>query len=247
MKAVIIGAGLGGLLAGARLVNAGYDVEIFERLPFIGGRFANLDYRGFRLSTGALHMIPHGNSGPLAHMLRQVGAEVTIQNSNPSAVIRTENSGDIMLNDFRKLLSRSENIKITALALAYRVFKPENSISFKEWILKYFDNEFLVKLADSFCGWALSLQAEYVPAREMLEITDNIHRYGGPGVPIGGCSAVTESLASVINSEGGKINTEACVDKIIVDKNRAKGICVNGNIIISPVTHSITIPQKAPQ
>src|SRR5574341_1123524 len=87
MKAVIIGAGLGGLLAGAKLSKAGYDVEIFERLPFIGGRFANLEYKGFKLSTGALHMIPHGSRGPLAQMLRDVGANVTIVDSSPMAVI----------------------------------------------------------------------------------------------------------------------------------------------------------------
>ena len=33
MKAVIIGAGLGGLLAGAKLAGAGYIVEIYEKLP----------------------------------------------------------------------------------------------------------------------------------------------------------------------------------------------------------------------
>ena len=92
MKAAIIGAGLGGLLAGAKLSKAGYDVEIFERLPFMGGRFANLEYKGFRLSTGALHMIPHGSRGPLALMLKEAGAQVNIIDSDPMAVIRKERS-----------------------------------------------------------------------------------------------------------------------------------------------------------
>ncbi len=238
MKAVIIGAGLGGLLAGAKLAKAGHNVEIFERLPFIGGRFTNLDYKGFKLSTGALHMIPHGSRGPLARMLREVGADVDIKNSNPMAVIRTEDGRDILFNDFRKILSLPERIKLVYLTFISRIFKPNDDISFNEWAMKYFDNEFLLKLADSFCGWALSLRAKDVPAREMLEIIDNLYRYGGPGIPVGGCGAVTGALADIIHSNGGKINTKTCVDKIIIDKDRARGIIAGGKIIESDVVIS---------
>ncbi len=242
MKAVIIGAGLGGLLAGAKLAKAGYDVEIFERLPFIGGRFANLDYKGFKLSTGALHMIPHGSQGPLARILHEVGAKVDIKTSYPMAVIRTEEDGDIMFNDFRKILSMQERIKLLYLSLVSRIFKPGDQISYKDWILKYFDNDFLLKLADSFCGWALSLQARDVPASEILEIINHIYLYGGPGIPVGGCGAVTGALADVICSNGGKINTKTCVDKIIIDKDRARGISAGGkntgsDIVISDIGH----------
>ncbi|MDL5501655.1 MAG: NAD(P)-binding protein, partial [Candidatus Methanoperedens sp.] len=187
MKAVIIGAGLGGLLAGAKLTKAGYDVEIFERLPFIGGRFTNLPYKGFKLSTGALHMIPHGSRGPLAQMLKEVGADVTIIDSSPMAVIQKENREIISFHDFRNELTLSKQVKLgTVLAYSLK-FKPKNNISFRDWVLKYFDDEFLFKLADSFCGWALSLAAKDVPAREMLEIIDNMYLYKGSGIPIGGC------------------------------------------------------------
>ncbi|MDP3105803.1 MAG: NAD(P)-binding protein, partial [Candidatus Methanoperedens sp.] len=130
MKAIIIGAGLGGLLAGAKLCREGYVVEIFERLPFIGGWFANLEYRGFKLSTGALHMIPHGSRGPLAQLLREVGAEVNIIDSNPMAVIRKDNGNDIEFHDFRKELSLIKRIKLATI-LAYSLkFKPKGDISF---------------------------------------------------------------------------------------------------------------------
>lgn len=242
MKAVIIGAGLGGLLAGAKLTKAGYDVEIFERLPFIGGRFTNLPYKGFKLSTGALHMIPHGLRGPLAQMLREVGAKVNIIDSDPMAVIRKENGGIISFHDFRNELSLTKRVKLGTVLACSLKFKPKDSISFREWILKYFDEEFLFKLADSFCGWALSLQAKDVPAREMLEIIDNMYLYKGSGIPEGGCSAVTEALSEVIKSNGGRINTQSCVERIIVDKDIAKGVIVNGNtigsdIVISDIGH----------
>jgi phytoene dehydrogenase-like protein len=242
MKTVIIGAGLGGLLAGAKLTRAGYDVEIFERLPFIGGRFANLPYKGFKLSTGALHMIPHGSRGPLAQMLKEVGADVTIVDSNPMAVIRKENGEIISFHDFRNELSLTKRVKLgTVLAYSLK-FKPKSDISFRDWVLKHFDEEFLLKLADSFCGWALSLEAKDVPAREILEIIDNMYLYKGSGVPKGGCGAVTGALADVIRSNGGRIHTQSCVDKIIIDNDKAKSLMVNretidADIIISDIGH----------
>ncbi|MCZ7392278.1 MAG: NAD(P)/FAD-dependent oxidoreductase [Candidatus Methanoperedens sp.] len=242
MKAVIIGAGLGGLLAGAKLSKSGYNVEIFERLPFIGGRFANLEYKGFKLSTGALHMIPHGSRGPLAQMLREVGADVTIIDSSPMAVIRKETGENIEFHDFRKELGFTKKVKLGAILLFSRKFKPKSDISFKDWILKFFDDEFLLKLADSFCGWSLSLRAKDVPAREMLEIIDSMYLYKGSGTPLGGCGAVTGALADVIKSNGGRIHTKSCVDTIITDKDRASGVRVNGktvdaDIVISDIGH----------
>ncbi len=245
MKAAIIGAGLGGLLAGAKLSKAGYDVEIFERLPFIGGRFANLEYKGFKLSTGALHMLPHGSRGPLAQMLREVGADVTIIDSEPRAVIRMANGENIAFQDFRKQFGFTEKVKLATILLLSRKFKPKNDISFQDFISKYFDDEFLLRLANSFCGWSLSLSAKDVPAREMLEIIDNMYNFKGSGVPLGGCGAVTSALADVIRSNGGRIHTKSCVDKIITDEARAIGLGVNGktvdtDIVISDVGHAQT-------
>lgn len=240
MKAAIIGAGLGGLLAGAKLSKAGYDVEIFERLPFIGGRFANLPYKGFKLSTGALHMIPHGSRGPLAQMLREVGANVTIIDSNPMAIIRKKNGDSISFHDFRNELPLTGRVKLgTVLAYSLK-FKPQTDISFRDWVLKYFDEEFLFKLADSFCGWALSLQAKDVPAREMLEIIDNLYLYKGSGVPKGGCGAVITTLCDIIRSGGGKISAQTCVERIIVEQDMAKGVVVEGKTIDSDIVISDT-------
>lgn len=242
MKAVIIGAGLGGLLAGAKLTQAGYDVDIFERLPFIGGRFTNLPYKGFKLSTGALHMIPHGSRGPLSQMLKEVGADVTIIDSDPKAVILKENGEIISFHDFRNELSLTKKAKLgTVLAYSLK-FKPKSEISFRDWVMKYFDDEFLFKLADSFCGWALSLKAEEVPAREMLEIIDTMYLYKGSGIPLGGCGAVTDALSRIIRANGGRIHTLSCVERIIVEKGMAKGVIVKGktiesDIVISDIGH----------
>lgn len=83
---VVVGGGIGGLLAAAKLSHE-FDVAIYERLPIIGGRFTNLPYKGFQLTTGALHMVPHGVSGPLGQALKSIGAKVQIIKSEPPSVV----------------------------------------------------------------------------------------------------------------------------------------------------------------
>jgi phytoene dehydrogenase-like protein len=66
---VIIGSGLGGLLAGAALAQAGHAVAVFEKLGFPGGRYTELDYKGAAVTTGAWT-----NLGPRSHIGRFLAA-----------------------------------------------------------------------------------------------------------------------------------------------------------------------------
>lgn len=247
MKALIVGGGLGGLLTAAHLVRAGHRVEIFERLPLIGGRFINLDYKGYKLTTGALHMIPHGNKGPLATMLRQVGADVDIVPSSPMGVLRIPGNGssrDIPFYDFSSPLSWTNKLKLTYLIFKSRLIKSVDG-SFKEWFSPFISDLWLVKLADAFCGWALSMRSEDISANETLAIIENMRRYGGPGIPMGGCSAIIDALEQVILSGAGMIRTNCRVDRILTVDGRAVGVesggeTILGDVVISDIGHRET-------
>lgn len=52
MRVVVIGAGLGGLSAAARLVGLGHEVTVVERDPTPGGRAGLVESHGFRLDNG---------------------------------------------------------------------------------------------------------------------------------------------------------------------------------------------------
>ena len=58
--AIIIGSGVGGMFAGARLAHAGYDVLILEKLGRLGGRKTSKDHKGFQVQTGAVHYHLYG-------------------------------------------------------------------------------------------------------------------------------------------------------------------------------------------
>ncbi|WP_322906453.1 phytoene desaturase family protein [Paenibacillus campi] len=59
-KAVIVGAGPGGLAAAMLLASHGYEVDVFEKQPVVGGRSGRLEVGEYRFDRGATFlMMPH--------------------------------------------------------------------------------------------------------------------------------------------------------------------------------------------
>jgi phytoene dehydrogenase-like protein len=257
MKAIVVGAGLGGLLSAARLSGAGYQVEVFERLPIIGGRFTNIPYHGFQLTTGALHMIPHGPAGPLARLLKEVGAEIKIVRAKPAAVIRIPRKRgdrdykfghkDLLFEDFKVPFSLINRLKLVFYVITTRK-NPPKGISFAQWCTDHIEQDWTHRISDAFLGWALSLRSEDVPTEEVFEIIENLYRYGGSGVPIGGCKGVIDALVEVIEAQGGVIHTSTQVTAVTTEgagSKKATGVIASGiehkaDIVISDIGHVAT-------
>ncbi|MDR2943668.1 MAG: NAD(P)/FAD-dependent oxidoreductase [Methanosarcinales archaeon] len=252
-KAVVIGSGLGGLLAAAQLGKDGWSVEVYERLALVGGRFTNIEYGGYQLSTGALHMVPHGVKGPLATMLRELGADFEIVQSNPMALVRMPKDlsqtdykngfEDISHLDFKKHLTSKNKMMMILLTLGFKIglIRPKK-IGFKTWYSEYIRDDRIDRCADSFAGWALSTTADEVTTREMFEIFRNVYRYSGPGILVGGCRTVIDELVRIISSNGGVIFTETEVTEITVKNGKASGVAAGGkeiaaDLVISDIGH----------
>lgn len=59
-KAIIIGAGVGGMATAIRLSLLGYEVEVFERNDYPGGKLSQFETNGFRFDAGpSLFTCPH--------------------------------------------------------------------------------------------------------------------------------------------------------------------------------------------
>jgi phytoene desaturase len=57
MRVAVIGSGLGGLSAACTLAARGYQVEVFEKNPWLGGKAAQLQQQGFRFDMGPTILI----------------------------------------------------------------------------------------------------------------------------------------------------------------------------------------------
>lgn len=79
---VIIGAGVGGLTAGALLSKAGFSVCILEKEPHVGGYLAGFRRKDFRFDTAIHWLNQYGPDGLVTRVFQIIG------NDYPSAVVQ---------------------------------------------------------------------------------------------------------------------------------------------------------------
>lgn len=222
MRVAVIGAGLGGLLAATALAGQGQRVTVFEALPYHGGRFTNIEYRGYQLSTGALHLIPHGATGPLGAMLKRLGVKVQIVRTSPPGLFRFGGK-NYTHNQLQDLFGSWNKVRLVKLTADLR-YSSGGDEPYLEWVRKRISHKKVFDLANSFCRWALSLDAHEVSSREVVSITKNVDRFGAPGVPIGGCRAVVDGLVEALKRQGGTIHYQTPVEGITVEDGSVKGV-----------------------
>lgn len=221
IKVGIIGAGLGGLLSAAALAKQGNEVAVFEKLDYAGGRFTNINYKGFQLSTGALHMIPHVN-GPLARMLSMLQANVKLIPCSPPGLFRIDNK-DYTYKQLPELFGAWNKLKLAKLMNDLHHGKGGDE-SYLEWVRKRISHKKVFDLANSFCRWSLSLDADEISSGEIVAITKNVAIYGGPAIPLRGCAGISNELANIITSNNGEIHLKTPAKRIAVENGRAAGI-----------------------
>ncbi len=229
MRVGVIGAGLGGLLSALSLAKQRHKVTVFERLPYHGGRFTNIEYKGYQLSTGALHMIPHGATGPLGTMLKRLGVNVNIIRTRPPGLFRFGGK-DYTHNELQNLFGAWNKVKLIKLTADLR-YSNGGDESYLEWVRKRVSHKKVADLANSFCRWSMSVDADEVSSREVVSITKNVDRFGAPGVPIGGCRAVTDGLAEELNKSGGEIRYQTPVERILHKDGRLTGLATGDDEI----------------
>ncbi|MFO7966099.1 MAG: NAD(P)/FAD-dependent oxidoreductase [Archaeoglobaceae archaeon] len=238
MRAAVIGAGLGGLTSAAILSQNGYTVDVYERLPFPGGRFTSIKYKDYHISTGALHMVPHGKRGPLAQLLKQIGAEVEIEDSKPeSEALWKDEHRSLRRRDF----PLSSKVKLAQWTLLYKAFRLDRPLNKFEDGLDAFTANFL----RSFLGWSLSVTSSDLKFSKFLSFGQQIEKYKGPGVPVGGCKSIIDSLLEVIKSNDGTVSLNRKVEGIISKDYTVKGLKVRGqdehyDLVLSNLGHEAT-------
>ncbi len=240
MRVAVIGAGIGGLLCACLLEKKGFSVDVYEKLPYIGGRFTNIKYKGFELSTGALHMIPHGSKGAFADALKRINAKVEIVEPKPEGMFRIGNR-NYTINELPEIFSLKDKISLLRI-LAELKYGRGSEESFEKWLKRRSKNEMFYKIANSFSGWSLSIGIDEISSEEYIKITKNVNKLKGPGIPIGGCGAVVDAISENIDN----IFLKKAVTRIIIEDNKAVGIEVDGekkfyDIIISDIGPKETI------
>ncbi|MGZ3608783.1 MAG: phytoene desaturase family protein [Ktedonobacteraceae bacterium] len=229
---IIIGAGLGGLLSAAQLVQRGKRVAIVERLPHSGGRFTAKTFQGAQISTGAVHLIPFGSSGVLARMLRRLRV--------PHRFFDADVFGSFYVHG-KQIRSRGilGLIKVFGprqffwfTRIGYLMFfrslsKDQCGLPFDQWLEHHIDvkrNPELTAFFASISRFALSLELRQISTEEVIKTTKHMFRFGAPAIVEGGCGALTKELEQYVLEHGGDLRLHHDVLQILQEGNQVIGV-----------------------
>ena len=233
-KVVIIGCGIGGSAVGALLAKDGFQVEIFEKTKYIGGRFASYKKGDFRLDVGC-HIVGNCDKGNLGKVLDQIGEKVEwayTQKPGPTFIIGGQRikfpSGALQLG-----FGPDELAKIMQLYSELSQFKEEdfqrlNDISLNEFLKGYLDDMRLRSIYAYLAGAYFVVPDYETPTGEWARCQQEIAGQMTSGYPIGGTGAIPEAFVRSIEKRGGKVHLKQAVDKIKIENGRATGIILPG-------------------
>src|SRR5579884_3432108 len=232
--AVVIGAGLGGLLATAQLLRRGLRVTLVERLPHCGGRFTAKDFHGVQVSTGAVHMVPFGSSGELARMLSDLRIPHRFSDADVFGSFHVHGRqyrAPGLLSVYKFLGPRQF---FWFLRLGYLMFfRPipveEQRLPFDLWLDRHIPvqrNPQLVAFFASIARFALSLELHQISTGEVVRTTKNMFRYGAPAIVRGGCGELTRQLEQRIREQGDALHLSSIVLEILHEHGRVQGVRV---------------------
>jgi phytoene dehydrogenase-like protein/NAD-dependent dihydropyrimidine dehydrogenase PreA subunit len=232
---IVVGAGIGGLMAAAGLVRAGMKVLVVEQLSFVGGKYTHLTHRGYAITTAAWTCPgPNSRIGRLCSRLAAPIEWVTIHDTGA----RGEHW--VVLRDGRRFASTDEAQETLVgggrgLATVYEwigdMYDPRavypDDMTARQYIEKYFPgNEDYTKYVETIITYCFASQTvDTFSAMELKRaIVDALEQMADWGTAVGGTAAIVAGLEQVVREHGGQIVNRTRVASIDVESGRAKGV-----------------------
>ena len=259
-EVVIIGSGLGGLMAGAALAQAGRSVAVFEKLSFPGGRYTELDYKGAPVTTGAWT-----NLGPKSHIgrfLLELGLELDYislwdAGLTEQYAIRFPD-GRHYAGLFDMLTPQTRQAWLKAIingrkkhratykngfykqGVEFSQFAVDSlldTVSTSDYIAQYSLDPDLLAAVNATVAVSAGLPAAKMPASEYIQITLDSREAGQEfAMPVGGVRTIIKALTKALRRAGGELFVRSAVAEILVEDNTAAGVkLADGPIVRSQV------------
>jgi phytoene dehydrogenase-like protein len=209
--ALVIGAGVGGVSAAARLAHQGYRTLLVESRDQVGGRASTTEVDGFLLNTGAL-VIEIG--GAVDKTLREVGKPLDLYVPHPATVLRwgrwdfNADTGPIGWS------RTAAPYALKALTVLLPWLRPRRGQSVTEWLGRIVPSKTVHKFVDNIVGAMFAASGDDLPADVFLQYFTEGSAFKKIGLAPGGTIEVWKPLADVVTEHGGEVWLNSTVQKL---------------------------------
>jgi phytoene dehydrogenase-like protein len=235
VDAIVIGSGIGGMCAAARLTALGMKVIVVEKSPYAGGRCSHRVREGCVVTTGAL-MIPMGPNSAIRQAFDAVGAEMDMVDITGRMRYRLSH-GDYDLppggGGLYGMIEFAMQDEAQARALFQRIqqalfqWLPLDTISIRDWLDQYTDNQQVKNLFQGYCAALMGTNLHEIPAGEFFRFLKYSSKGSRFGLASHGNGALMESLAAALAGRGSELRCQTGCKRILVEGGKVTGVVVN--------------------
>ncbi len=243
--AVIIGAGMSGLVCGCYLVKAGMKVLIAEQHSKPGGYCTSFKRHGFTFDAAAHSFGSYREGGNFNTVIKELGLDkrITIKRYDPSDIVVTPDykitfwtnrektirelqksfPNEPKIRDFITFIANPKPVDIAAL----------RNKTFKDLLDRYFTDEKLKTILSCQLfgngGLPPSLMSAFTGSKIFTEFVVDGGYYSE-----GGMQELPDALVARFKEFGGNLLLSAPVTQINVDDNKVSGVVLkNGSVVRS--------------
>ncbi|MCX5677797.1 MAG: NAD(P)/FAD-dependent oxidoreductase [Candidatus Omnitrophica bacterium] len=239
--AIIIGAGISGLICGTYLAKNGLKVLMLEKNKNAGGCCASFYRKGIKFDAGA-HIIGEcGKGGMLRTILTYLGVNQKFYQPKftdriffPEDIVEIPNDlagyAALLQQKFKKErnnISRFFNkfISCSNIANIALIQKNYSGITYQELLNKYFISNRLKAILSAQSGY-LGVAPNKVNAAAMCAMLSS-YLAKGAYYPVGGSQSFADNIMKRFIYYGGELKLASRVSRILLSNGAAEGVAVN--------------------
>lgn len=244
---IIIGSGMGGMAAASMLVSAGYKVLVLEKYARLGGRFSTVEYKGFKMPTGAIGI---ETGGTVEQIFKELNVPFDVEPEprlfywigGKTYEMPARGGVRALLDILAKTSAERAKIvgrigKEVASAKIMGAFKKGiadadqlgKALSFRDWLLQYTDNEDVLAVFRCVIFAMYSLSDAEIPARTFFHF---VSKGLGGGYRVYGHArrgnlSLVDALFQAIGDRGSEVWRSANAKHIVVKDGVVRGVVVH--------------------
>ncbi len=234
--AIIVGAGVGGLTAGAYLVRAGAKTLIVERHEKVGGYCGSFNHAGYRFDE-AVHYINHMRPGGMLNRIsHELGLDKIVQilKIDPSDRLLMPGFSVSIYHDWKKTVEELSETFPRESSSIHAFFEMLANFDFASLYVKYkkltFEELLNVLFKDSRLKTALGLFATTMglPADRLSALGALAYYKGsildGGYHPMNGAQSFSDALKDRFEAFGGRVLLSKGVKRILIESGKISGV-----------------------